>query len=300
MNKLLAGLILTFSLLQPALAQTMRFVYPPPETAADERHLYYWHLLKAALESNREKYGDYTLAPHTTPMTFQRAAADVETGGERVNIVARATNLDLEARLRPIRLPLDKGLLGYRLFLITAGTQPKLDKVRTLDELKQFSIGQSTPWTDVKILQANGFRLALAENYEGLFGMLAAGRFDLFSRGVIEIDAEWRAHVGKYPEMRIEKNFVLAYPMPRYYFVPRTPEGERMAERISDGLQRLLRSGEFEQRYLAYKKLVLDGVPLAGRKVFRLTNIELGAGAPPLDDARWWDDLATELAPRTP
>ena len=49
--------------------------------------------------------------------------------------------------------------------------------------------------------------------------------------------------------MVIEKRFMLYYPMPRYFFVPRTVDGELMAERIEDGLRRLWNSGEFEQRY---------------------------------------------------
>ena len=35
-----------------------------------------------------------------------------------------------------------------------------------------------------------------------------------------------------------------------------------MAQRIADGLQRLRRSGEFERRYLAWKKLVLKDLEL--------------------------------------
>ena len=58
-------------------AETMSFVYPPPEAAGDERHLYYWQLLDAALASNRDKYGDYATAAYSDPMTFQRAAAEV-------------------------------------------------------------------------------------------------------------------------------------------------------------------------------------------------------------------------------
>lgn len=42
-------------------------------------------------------------------MTFQRAVLEVESGKGLVNIVFRATNLELESRLRPIRIPLDKG-----------------------------------------------------------------------------------------------------------------------------------------------------------------------------------------------
>jgi hypothetical protein len=69
-----------------------------------------------------------------------------------------------------------------------------------------------------------------------------------------------------------------------------------MAERIEDGLQRLRRSGEFERRYQAWKKLVLKDTHLAGRKVFRLPNPELSREAP-LADKYWWDDLSDEVEP---
>jgi hypothetical protein len=276
----------------------MHFVDPPPEAPGDERHLYYWQLLDAALASNRDKYGDYSASAFSSPMTFQRSAAEVESGGGRVNIVSRATNLDLERRLRPIRIPLDKGLLGARMFLVMPKTEARLERVRTLDQLKQFSIGQSSSWTDVRILQAAGFKLILSDAYTPLFDMLGAGRFDLFSRGAIEIDAEWRANRENVPGLTIDRYFLLHYPLPRYFFVPRTAEGERMAERIEDGLQRLRRSGEFERRYQAWKKLVLKDIHLGGRTVFRLPNPELSPEAP-LSDKYWWDDLAAEVsAPR--
>ena len=67
-----------------------------------------------------------------------------------------------------------------------------------------------------------------------------------------------------------------------------------MAERIEDGLQRLRRSGEFERRYQAWKKLVLKDVSLSGRIVFRLPNTELSKETP-LADRYWWDDMATEI-----
>ncbi|MFT3734883.1 MAG: hypothetical protein QM776_07640 [Rhodocyclaceae bacterium] len=290
-----------FLLCLPAMAFAQsgigsRFVYPPPESATDQRHTYYWELLEAALKSNRDKYGDYQLTAYPVAMTFPRAVSEVESGTGRVNIVARATNLDLESRMLPVPLPLDKGLLGYRLFLIMPPTQAQLDKVRTLDDLRQFSIGQASAWTDVKILGGNDFKVVIGENYEGLFQMLGARRFDLFSRGVNEIASEWQTHRDLVPGISIEKNFVVHYPLPRYFFVPRTPEGQAMAERITDGLKRLVASGEFERRYQAYKRLVLADVPLAGRKIFRLANSQLSSLAPPLNDKRWWDDLAPELS----
>lgn len=281
-----------------ARAEPMRFVYPPPEAAGDERHFYYWQLLDAALAANRDQYGDYSAHPYALPMTFQRGVAEVESGGSRVNIISRATNRDLEKRLLPIRIPLDKGLLGVRLFLVMPETQRRLEQVKTLGELRRFTIGQSSSWSDVSILRSAGFKLVLSDAYLPLFSMLGAGRFDLFSRGAIEIEAELIANADKVPGLAIEKRLLLHYPLPRYFFVPRTPEGVRMARRIEDGLQRLRRSGEFERRYQAWKKLVFKDLALSGRSVFRLPNPELSPETP-LADKYWWDDLASELgAPR--
>lgn len=283
---------------QSLMAQDLlNFVHPPPENPGDQRHTYYWEILEAALEANKDTFGPYKLAAFDVPMSFSRATTEVESGNGRVNIVARATNLELESRLRPIAIPLDKGLLGFRLFLIRKAMQPQLAKVETLAQLKQFSIGQSPAWTDSKILAGNGFKLELEDNYESLFRMLAAKRFDLFSRGVNEIHSEWQAHRIALPDLAIDENLVLHYPMPRYFFVPRTVEGEKMAIRIEDGLKRMRKSGEFERRYQAYKKLVLADVKLAGRKVFSLSNPQLSRLAPTADKY-WWEDLAAELNPK--
>ena len=291
------AVLLGLSFPHPAPAgEVMRFIHAPPETLGDQRHAYYWDLLAAALESNKKKYGPYVIQAYDTPMNFSRAVSEVEAGEKgRVNIVARATNLELEARLRPIRLPLDKGLLGYRLFLIMPEMQERLDKVNTLEDLRQFSIGQATPWTDVKVLEPNGFRLVLANDYEGLFKMLGARRFDLFSRGVNEIHSEWLAQKDNVPGLSIERGLVLHYQMPRYYFVANNEQGARMAERIEDGLHRLAQSGEFERRYQAYKRLVLADISLSGRRVLRLPNPQLSPQAP-TGEKFWWDDLAGELA----
>jgi len=297
LHLLVATLALLLWRTAPA-TETMRFIHAPPEIRGDQRHTYYWELLAAALESNKKQYGPYVIQAYETPMNFSRAASEVEAGEKgRVNIVARATNLELESRLRPIRLPLDKGLLGYRLFLIMPEMQERLDKVNTLDDLRQFTIGQATPWTDVKILEANQFKLVLANDYDGLFKMLGARRFDIFSRGLNEIHSEWLAQRDNVPGLSIERGLVLHYQMPRYFFVANNEQGARMAERIEDGLRRLAKNGEFERRYQAYKKLMLTDINLSGRRVLRLGNPQLSPQAP-TQEKFWWDDLSSELAPK--
>lgn len=275
--------------------EIMRFVHPSPEIAGDQRATYFWALLGAALESNRHLYGDYEIVGYPVPMNYARTVAEMSPGGQgRVNVFIPATNPDLESRLLPVRIPADKGLLGYRLFLIMPETQSRLDGVRTVEDLRKFTIGQGVPWADSRILEANGFKLLLANDYAGLFKMLEARRFDLFSRGIDEIQSEWQMQKENIPMLQIERTLILHYPMPRYYFVPRTKEGERMAERIEDGLRRLASSGEFDRRYAAYKRSVLGDLKLAGRRILQIPN-PMFTPAIPYSDKRWWDDLASEL-----
>ena len=289
-------LLLLLASLPMGHAGALTFVHPPPESPGDERHRYYWELLESALDANRDTYGDYRMQPSAQPITFARAVAELESGAGVVNIVSRATSRDLERRLRPIPIPLDKGLLGARLFLTMPATQARLNQATTLADLRRFTVGQNAAWTDVAILRSAGFQLVLSDGYAAMFEMLGAGRFDLFARGAIEINSELRSFAPVVPGMAIDPRFLLHYPMPRYFFVARTSAGERMAERIEDGLRRLRASGEFERRYQAYKRLVLKDLNLAGRVVIRLPNPEL-SDQTPLGDPYWWDDLAAELKP---
>lgn len=287
------GLSLLASLAQGG--ETMRFVHAAPEISGDERATYFWELLAAALESNRHIFGDYEITSYPVPMSHARIIAEMEADGQgRVNIFVPATNPDLETRLLPVRIPADKGLLGYRLFLIMPETQSRLDTVRNVDDLRKFTIGQGAHWADSRILEAQKFKLVFANGYDGMFKMLDARRFDLFSRGIDEIGREWRQQKALIPTLQIERNLILHYPLPRYYFVPRTKLGERMAERIEDGLHRLAKSGEFDRRYAAYKRSVLGGLDLSGRRVLQISN-PFFAPAIPYADKRWWDDLSSEL-----
>lgn len=290
--------LLVLGLTLVSLAQggeTMRFVHAPPEVSGDQRASYFWELLAAALESNRHIYGDYEIASYPVPMSHARTIAEMEAGGQgRVNIFVPGTNPDLEKRLLPVRIPIDKGLLGYRLFLIMPEAQARLDTVRDVANLRQFTVGQGEPWADARILDANGFKLVLANGYVGLFKMLDARRFDLLSRGIDEIWSEWQLHKAHIPSVQIERTLILHYPMPRYYFVPRTAQGERMAQRIEDGLHRLSRSGEFDRRYLVYKRSVLGDLDLGGRRVLHIPN-PFFVPSIPYSDRRWWDDLSSEL-----
>lgn len=271
----------------------MRYIYPPPESGADVRMNYYWELLHAALEETSPQWGAYTMGTSSKVLNAARAELQL-VASQEITVMARTTSAEREKNLHTILIPLDKGLTGYRLFLTKQATQHRLSAVRSLNDLKEFSIGQGVNWIDSDILRNAGLRVVTAPNYDSLFSMLAANRFDLFSRGVNEIGLEYAVGKMNNPDLVVEKNLLLYYPLPRYFFFSRTAEGERLAKRVEEGLRLLMKNGKFEKRYQEFKRSILVDLSVAGRRVFRISNPYLSA-ATPLADKDMWDTLDAEL-----
>lgn len=242
--------------LASAASGTMTYIYPPPESGADRRFGYYWDLMRAALQATEAKWGPFVLEPSHVVMNADRSQM-LLSNAETITTLVRVTSREREAIMRPVRIPLDKGLTGYRLFLIRQGTQGALAQVRSLDDLRRFSIGQGGNWVDTKVLRAAGFTVETAPTYESLFFMLDAGRFDLFSRGINEIAREYEDRHATLTHLAIERHLMLYYPLPRYFFFAPTPEGERLASRVQEGLERLMRTGQFERMYHDFKRQIL-------------------------------------------
>lgn len=274
-------------------AEPMRYIHPPPESRADVRMNYYWELLQAALEETAPKWGPFEVS--TGPKVISAARAEIQLAASQdITVTVRTTSTDRERTLRTIHIPLDKGLTGYRLFLTKTGTQTRLSQVRTLNDLKGFSIGQGINWIDTDILRNAGLNVVTGPNYDGLFAMLDANRFDVFSRGINEIGLEYSFAAQQHADLAIEKSLMLYYPLPRYFFFARTPEGERLAKRVEEGLRLLLKNGKFDKRYLAFKRSILVDLQLSGRRIFRIDNPYLSS-ATPLADRELWDTLEAEL-----
>jgi hypothetical protein len=289
----LRGLSLVIALLimhwTAVFAGTLEVVRPAPESAGDTRYDYYWDLLAQALAATQPDFGPYALRQAAQPMSERRALEELKSGSGLITVLVHGNVADYEQQLLPIRFPLDKGLLGYRVFLIRRETQSQLDHVNGLDELRRHSIGQGEGWGDVTILRHAGLKVVEGGTYEGLFGMLAAGRFELFSRGVVEVREELARQKTGHPELTIERHLLLYYPLARYFYVTRSPNGEALAQRISVGLERILRNGRFEQMFQAFKAPFEQEVGLHDRLLIRIDN-PLQTPETPLNRVELWYD----------
>ena len=266
----------------------MHYVYNAPESPSDTRYAYHWKILQTALEKTRANYGPYVLEPSRV-MSERRQTYELTNATGLLTVMYLSTTPELEQTLIPVRIPVDRNLGGYGILLIRKQDRPRFDSVRTLDDLKRFSIGQGLGWIDIGILQRTGFRVVTGSSYEGLFEMLANGRFDVFLRGAVEIVDEFEQRRKSLPDLDIEPNLILYYPLPMYFWFPKTPEGQRLAARAEAGMRKMIADGSYDRIFSEYQDYKIRRLKLQQRRIIRIGNPNLGPETPIADSRLWFD-----------
>ncbi|HEX4912063.1 MAG TPA: hypothetical protein VFV64_14990 [Permianibacter sp.] len=260
-----------------------RIRYPQQEASPDRRSDYFLAVLELALSKSAAPFGAYQLMPADTGMQQARALESL-LSQRHLDVVWTITSREREQQLLPIRIPLDKGLYGYRVLLIRTGDQHRFDRVRTLGDLASLTAGQGHDWPDTKILRANGLKVETNSRYSSSFEMLARARFDYFPRGVSEIGPELRQHPAL--SLAMEQRLLLYYPSAMYFFV--NPQAQRLAARLQSGLETALADGSFDRLFHEHpamqEALQLLRQP---RRLLTLDNPLLPAETP-LATARYW------------
>lgn len=247
------------------------------ESVKDQRSQYFIDVLRLALDKTPDLGECFTLKALQSPMYQARAlkSLDKDYG---VDIVWSMTSKERETKFLPIRIPLLKGLLGFRTFIIRRIDEEKFANIQSLKELQSLVIGQGRNWPDTKILRANNFSVVEGGSYDGLFKMLQLKRFDYFPRGVTEIWEELLAHQGK--DLIMEQTLLLHYNAPIYFFVSK--KNTALAERIERGLILAIKDGTFDTLFMnnsVYKKY-FGQLRIESRRTIELNNPFLTAETP--------------------
>jgi hypothetical protein len=203
-----------------------------------------------------------------------------------LNVVWASTSTDMENSFLPIRIPLRKGLLGYRIALIAREKQALIDQVHTVEDLKKLTIGQGLDWSDAKVYEAHGIKV-MTGKYENLFRMTSLMRFDMFPRGIGEVFTEFELYSKTIPKLAIEDKLLIFYPWPFYFFFNKNDAA--LEKRIDAGLHIMLKDGSFDEIFMKYNRAAIERANVKGRRVIRLRN-DLLPKETPLNDAALWFD----------
>ena len=275
----LAALCLSLSLSTAALAGPTVVTYPRPESLDDDIGEYGIALLQLALD----KSGNHYLAQLSAArMQQNRAIIELQSGSGRIDVVGTVTSREREDAMLPIRIPMTRGLIGWRLALVDADRRDLLREVRSQADLQALPTGQGQDWPDLRILRHSGFKVEPVMVYHNLFGMLHAGRIMWAPRSVNEIWAEATAH----PELAVDPYIALRYPSADYFFVRNG--NTALADDIRRGLEAALADGSFEKLFYKHYGPLIRKARLEQRRLISIPNPLLSPETPLTRKELWF------------
>jgi hypothetical protein len=271
-----------------AYAADMRLVYPRYFIVQDGTSDFDWIVLRAVMDKTTAKFGPYHIAPAKEPFSIARLLQEMSYPEGSINVFARATDNELEKKFNPIRIPIDRGLMGMRLLVVRKDDLPRYAAIRTLDDLKHFSAGQGKGWVDAGVLAAASISVVEAPRADALYAMLEAGRFDFFPRALDEVPDEFDMQRNTRPGITIEPTLLLRYTLPRYFFVRRDAEGDRLAARIKAGMEMMVQDGTLAALFRRYKGPLIERAAIGKRHIIDLPNPLLPPETPLQRSELWY------------
>ena len=245
-------------------AQTI-FTYQPKSN--EFKKDYDYDLLKLALEKTKTKYGDYKLIP-AKKMNAKRRLKLLEANHYKNYVVKRSYSSKMLEKLDYIPIPIDRGIVGYRLLFVSPKVKNEIKNVETINELKKYKFTQGIGWLDAKILKANGLKVHEGTNYQGLFTMVAGNRIDILPLGANDIFRVKEKHKDK--DLHIDKRIAIFYPLPRFFFLHKS--NKNALKRLSEGLKIAYQDGSFVKLWNNYFEKSIKKANLKNKKIFILDN----------------------------
>lgn len=281
------AVLLFLAVLLPSVAgaePALRVIYGSPARQLDlVDQRYPLQLLREALQASGEPF---ELQPSGQDMVQSRVLKEIAAG--QVDVYWSMTSAAREQQLLPVRIPLDKGLNGWRLLLIRQGEQARFQHIQVLSQLKKLTFIQGHDWPDTAILQHNGLPVLTSAHPPQLFDMLQKQRGDAFPRAVFEAYSD---AMRQSEQFAVESELVLVYPSAVYFFVHR--DNQRLASAIERGLRQLIVSGRFDLLFQQRYGAAIALANLAKRRQIRLANPLAPLNFPLSDSSLWFQPVAT-------
>lgn len=259
-------------------AEPVKLIYGQSIQPDDATQHYPLDLLTAAFA----KVGvDVQLQRASTGMVQQRSLKAIA-AAQNVDVFWSMTSIEREQQLLPVRIPIDKGLYGWRLLLLARDRPLPLPRLHDLRSLQQLTLLQGHDWPDTTILQKNELKVLTSSHYTSLFSMLSKHRGDAFPRAVLEI---WQEQTRQPQLFQVESDVVLHYPTALYFFFNKNQQ--QLAQQLEAGLNAMISSGEFELLFQHYFAESLARSCLGRRHILKLHNPLLPVETP-LSRAELW------------
>lgn len=253
--------------------------YPRPESDSDQRASYPVALLKLCERKTNHKFN---LRPSPFRSQQDRSLRQLSQG-DGIDIVWALTTKERETNLLPVRIPIDKGLIGWRLLLVRSQDKGSFATIHSATDLGKLLAVQGHDWPDVDVLKANHLKVTTGTTYEGLFRMLSVGHAQYFPRSITEVWPELNSHPDL--SLEVEPSLIIHYPSALYFFVNK--KNHELAEILETCLKHSISDGSFDELFEKYFGEAIVRSQLDKRTVIELNNPTLPE-ATPINTRHYW------------
>ena len=179
-----------------------------------------------------------------------------------------------EGRMRLIPIPLERGLLGWRVPFLIREQRDLTANVHSLSDLRSLIVGQGSSWIDAEIYRKAG--LITREVQEWRNGEFAAqmrsGVINLFPMGLEESLNYFLPHFQRHePDIILDQHLLLRYPWYRFVWVTAHPNADGLYQALQDGFDTIVSNGQFESIWNKYRQVPAES-DWRGRQVIDLLN----------------------------
>lgn len=209
------------------------------------------------------------LEPFSTRISVQRYFREFERG-DNLNVIFVSTTTDIPKLSHVIEIPVMGNLLGYRQFILHKDNKERLAKVKTLSDLRTWSVGQIAGWPDLDVYRANKFETIASNDMNGLFRMLVHKRYDLLPLGLIEIEEEYAAQREASTPLIHDERLIIYYPWPVYLVVHEREKA--LAKTMGLALERMAQDGALDNLVKEFFATELKTIQHASDKIIYLEN----------------------------
>lgn len=262
----------------------------PSAAEHDSRSAYKIELLKLILSKSPQQH---SLVFAKKSYSQARIVEKLKISSADINLYWMGTSTQLENELLPIRIPLYRGLTGYRLFIINKDDQADFNNINTLAQLQALKGAQGIGWSDIEILEQAGLK-QYPTSYENIFHMINHKRnVDYFSRSVMEVNTELVSHIGQLPNLKIDDHILLIYPFAMFFFTNK--HNKELAEVIEGGFIRAYDDGSFLRFFNNHPEIkpILNSQTFKRRTRIIIDNPTLSEATKGIDAHYWLENNMT-------
>ena len=207
------------------------------------RQDYEREVLKAILEATDQKWGAIEIEESLEEYPGNEESLVFTEKGHDLFVTIAGNQKFKEGDMIVIPHPLAKNLLGYRVPIIRKEDAGLFEGVNKPEDIQKLKHGIPETWSDATIFRHNGYRVVEKGSFDDIFDRLQNGLFDYSAYGANEV-------LGVYEN----------------------PDLPKLAERIEQGLQKIIASGKLDALFEAHYGDNIEQLNLESRLLFVLEN----------------------------